>query len=110
VTQRELIGIAAEVARLDPFFAQLRAAGQIKIIDSGSVAPLLDLRHLSDAICAQARDADVVFLEGMGRGLESNYDAVFQVDAVKLCMIKIEMVAKRHGGKLYDTVLRFDAV
>jgi len=108
ITYYELLALAAELSKVDPLLARLLDAGQIRIIDSGSIAPLLDLRHLSQAVCTQAADADLIFLEGMGRGLESNFDAAFNVDAVKLCMIKIEMVAKRHGGKLYDTVLRFD--
>ena len=44
----------------------------------------------------------------MGRALESNYEAKFKVDAIKLAMIKEQIVAERHGGKLFDTVCRFD--
>ena len=89
-------------------FAGLYAAGKIIIADSGGVAPLIDLRHLSESVCAHSTDADIVFLEGMGRGLESNFHSAFTVEAVKLCMIKQQIVADRHGGKLFDTVFRFD--
>jgi type II pantothenate kinase len=109
ITFRELRPLAAAIARVDPLFARLLDGGQIRIVDSGGVAPLIDLRHLSEAVCAEAADADLLFLEGMGRGLETNFHAAFTVDAVKLCMIKQQLVAERHGGKLFDTVFRYDA-
>jgi hypothetical protein len=48
-----------------------------------------------------------VILEGMGRGVESNLDAVFSCESLNIAMIKDEAVARRHGGKLYDVVCRF---
>ena len=57
----------------------------------------------------EADDADLVILEGMGRGVESNLKASFTCDAVKLAMLKDEAVARRCGGKLFDVVCRFRA-
>jgi type II pantothenate kinase len=54
-----------------------------------------------------AADADLVILEGMGRGVESNLDAEFSCDAINLAMIKDAAVAGRHGGKVFDVVCRF---
>ena len=53
------------------------------------------------------RDADLVVLEGMGRGVESNLMAEFSCDAINLAMIKDFIIAKRLNGKLYDVVCRF---
>ena len=36
----------------------------------------------------QAGDADLIILEGMGRGIETNLYAQFSVDSLKLGMIK----------------------
>lgn len=44
----------------------------------------------------------------MGRAVETNLEADFTVDSLKLAMIKDKMVAKRRGGKLFDTVCKFD--
>jgi type II pantothenate kinase len=43
----------------------------------------------------------------MGRGVESNLDARFSCDALKLAMIKDDAVARRHGGKMFDVVCRW---
>jgi len=56
---------------------------------------------------AASRDADLVILEGMGRGVESNLDAEFSCDAVNIAMIKDSAVAGRHRGKVFDVVCRF---
>ena len=45
----------------------------------------------------------------MGRGLESNFDAIFSCDVLKVAMIKDSLVAKRHGGNVFDIVCRFEA-
>lgn len=37
---------------------------------------------------SEASDADLVILEGMGRGIETNLHAQFTVDSLKLGMIK----------------------
>ena len=36
---------------------------------------------------AAAVDADLVILKGMGRGIESNFEAAFAVDAIWLAML-----------------------
>lgn len=79
----------------------------IERITTGTGEPLIDLMEVSDALNRAAADADLVILEGMGRGVESNLDAKFSCDAVNLAMLKDEIVAQRCGGKLYDVVCRY---
>jgi hypothetical protein len=43
----------------------------------------------------------------MGRAVESNSDAKFGVDCIRLAILKDAMVAKRIGGGLYDCVCKF---
>ncbi|HEV7302019.1 MAG TPA: ARMT1-like domain-containing protein [Tepidisphaeraceae bacterium] len=83
------------------------AALPIERVTSGTGEPLIDLLGVSAELNAAAADADLVILEGMGRGVESNLDAAFNCDAINLAMIKDLAVAKRHAGKVYDCVCRF---
>ena len=80
----------------------------ISIVSTGTGEPLIDLSDVSSDLNAAASDADLVILEGMGRGVESNLDAKFSCDAINLAMLKDAMVAKRHGGKVFDIVCRYD--
>ena len=44
--------------------------------------------QVSSELLQQASDADLIILEGMGRGIETNLHAQFSVDSMKLGMIK----------------------
>ncbi len=79
----------------------------IEIVSTGTGEPLIDLLSVSPALNSAAADADLVVLEGMGRGVESNLMAEFDCDAINLAMIKDFIIAKRLGGKLYDVICRF---
>lgn len=80
-----------------------------EIVSTGTGEPLIDLSAVSDELNASAEDADLVIIEGMGRAIESNLDARFTCDALNIGMIKDPMIARVHGGRLYDVVLRFRA-
>ncbi len=108
ITIAELRAVLDRTSDVDPLMRELLAAGRIAAASSGGTTPLLDLRQVSDECNAQAADADLLFFEGMGRGLESNFRTAFRVDTVKLCMIKEEIIAAKHGGKVFDVVFRFD--
>lgn len=79
----------------------------IKAVSTGTGEPLIDLSKVSDELNAACADADLVIIEGMGRGVESNLDAAFNCDALNLAMIKDESIAARVGGKVFDCVCRF---
>ncbi|MGF1633586.1 MAG: ARMT1-like domain-containing protein [Phycisphaerae bacterium] len=79
----------------------------IEIVSTGTAEPLIDLAAVSDELNAAAEGADLVILEGMGRGVESNLNAEFKVDALNLAMLKDETIATSIGGQLYDVVCRF---
>jgi type II pantothenate kinase len=79
----------------------------IEAVSTGTGEPLIDLSAVSGELNRAAADADLVILEGMGRGVESNLKATFTCDAVQLAMLKDEAVARRCGGKLFDVVCRF---
>lgn len=91
------------ILKIEPSLAPL----PIRIVSTGTGEPLIDLAGVSPELNEAAAGADLVIMEGMGRGVESNLDAEFNCDAVNLAMIKDHMVAKRLNGKLYDVVCRF---
>jgi len=109
MTVSEVKAWLPRLCAMDPVLDELVKRGQIVEIDSGGTAPLIDLRQVSAEVNAFARETDLIVLEGMGRGLESNFEAKFTCNAIKIAMIKEEIVAQRHGGKNFDTVCRFDA-
>ncbi|CAN5476059.1 hypothetical protein BH09PLA1_BH09PLA1_10960 [soil metagenome] len=79
----------------------------IELCSTGTGDPLIDLSHVSPALNEAAADADLVILEGMGRGIESNLDARFNCDALNIAMIKDPVIAKRLDGKTFDLVCSF---
>ncbi|MEM6550896.1 MAG: ARMT1-like domain-containing protein [Planctomycetota bacterium] len=111
VTHDELTALVETVSGLDPVLAEARASGRLTLVASGNWAPLIDLSRVSPAL-AQAvveRGVDLVVLEGMGRALESNFDAELRCDCLKLAMIKDLGVADALGGaELFDLVCRFE--
>jgi type II pantothenate kinase len=110
ITVSELRQLLPRLQALDPTLDALVKSGQLAAIDSGNGVPLIDLREVSDEVNRHAAQTDLLVLEGMGRAVESNLEARFKVDSLKLAMIKDEMVAKRRGGKMFDTICRFDPV
>lgn len=77
-------------------------------VSSGTGEPLIDLGEVSVELNRAAVGADLVLLEGMGRGVESNLEARLTCDRLNLAMIKDPFIAARHGGKLYDCVCRYE--
>jgi len=68
---------------------------------------MIDLSDVSDELNDASADADLVILEGMGRAVETNFDAKFKVDTLRLALLKNETVARRLGGGLFDCVCKF---
>ncbi len=98
---------AAEVRELWPRLPRVIRDLSVKIVSTGTGDPLIDLRQVSPELNAAAAGADLVVLEGMGRGVESNFDADLVCDRLNLAMLKDESIARHVGGDLYDCVCRF---
>lgn len=91
------------IVKIEPSFTDLA----IEQVSTGTGEPLIDLSKVSDELNRASSDADLVILEGMGRGVESNLRAKFSCDALNIAMIKDESVARRAGGTVFDLVCRF---
>jgi type II pantothenate kinase len=110
VTALEMEALLAAAAARDDVVARGRAAGLLRVRASGGAAALIDLTRLDGRLGDElaVRPPDLVVLEGMGRALESNYDARFTCDVLKIAMIKDAGVAEAMGGRLHDQVVRFE--
>jgi type II pantothenate kinase len=101
---------ASEVRELWPRLPAVVRDLPVEIVSTGTGDPLIDLSAVGPELNEAAADADLVVLEGMGRGVESNFDADLTCDRLNLAMLKDELIAKEVGGNLYDCVCRFRPV
>ena len=108
ITAEELGALLPRLINLDTTLADLVRHNRVAIVASGCGSPLVDLADLSPECCRAAADCDLLILEGMGRAIESNFDARFNVDTLKLALIKDAMVAEVLHVNLLDPVFRFD--
>lgn len=108
LTADETFTIVESLAEIDPPLLALLEAEMISVVSTGNDIPLIDLAEVSDELNESAGDCDLVIIEGMGRAIESNFDASFNVDCLKLALLKDELVASRIGGKIYDCVCKFE--
>ncbi len=108
ITHDELMQVMQQITSWDATLAQALAVGQLQLLPSGNPAPLIDLTKLSPQLVEAAAQADLVVLEGMGRAIESNWNARFGCDVIRTAMIKDGGVAWVFGWQLYDLVFRFD--
>lgn len=109
VTYHELIEI---VSKLKDENGQLVGVDTSKLLvaNSGNDLPVIDLTTVPQELAYLASDADLVILEGMGRGIETNLYAQFKCDSVKIGMVKHPEVAQFLGGRLYDCVFKYNEV
>jgi len=111
ITHDELNSLIQTIAAWDEPIAKALADGRLELVSSGNGVPLIDLSTCSQRLveAIERRGVDLVVLEGMGRALESNYDAQLTCDTLKIAMIKDKGVAEVHNGEVFDLVFRFDA-
>jgi len=108
ITIEELDRLLNVLAERDTVLADMLNAGRMGTVDSGNGTPLIDLSGISDMCNQAAAESDLIVLEGMGRGVESNWKQTFKCDIWRLALIKDENVAKWLRADLFDAVCRFD--
>ena len=106
VTAPELAELLESIAAIDALIATALADRRLRVVASGGWAPLLDLTALSPDCIAAIGDADLIILHGMGRALESNFQARFSCDILRLGVLKDKAVAQRLGARLFDCVFQ----
>jgi len=107
LTATDAQGCLDEMAAMDPDLGALVADGMFEVVSSGNDLPLIDLTNISETLNAAADGADLVIVEGMGRGVESNFNTVFNVDALHAAVLKDTQVTKHIGGELFDCIFKY---
>ena len=119
ITAGELRRFVSSCARDDAVLRDLVDSGRISCVSSGQTSTLLDLSRVSRELCEYVQSADdvtddewLIVLDGMGRSLESNWNAYTYmrpgVDVLSLAMVKSEINALRLGAAVYDCVVRLN--
>ncbi len=108
ITADELGPVLRRAAELDRPLASALATQTIVVRATGAATPLIDLARLDAEFAAAVADADLVWLHGMGRAIESNFHARFTCPAVWTAVLKDAEIAARIGGRLYDGVVRYE--
>ena len=107
LTADETAEIVDRLAAADEDLAALISGQMLEVVSTGNDLALIDLADVSDELNAAAAEADLVILEGMGRAIESNFNATFIVDSLHLALLKDPHVAARIGGEMNDCVCRY---
>lgn len=108
ITYDEIGPLLERLARSDATLAGLLKEGSIRAIPSGCGLPLIDFAEVSETCNAEASRSDLIVIEGMGRGVESNWRQRFKCDVWRVALVKDECVARWIGGEVFDAVCRFD--
>lgn len=108
ITAVELLTLLHAIREVDSTIDDAIRTDRLRVVHSGCVSPLIDLSELTPECCDAASRCDLLILEGMGRAIESNYDARFTVDTLKIALIKDRMVADVLGVSLFDPVWKFE--
>lgn len=109
ITAVELVPLLNLAAEQDAVIRRAVLEGSLKVVSSGSHLPVIDLTQVSEELCREADEVDLVILEGMGRAIETNLWARFTCRSLKLGMIKHPELATLMKGRLYDCVCAYDA-
>jgi hypothetical protein len=64
---------------------------KLLIANSGNDLAVIDLSRVSHELAYLSSDADLVILEGMGRGIETNLYAQFKCDSLKIGMVVLSL-------------------
>jgi uncharacterized protein with ATP-grasp and redox domains len=104
VQVHDLPELIARATQVDNIFGALEHG----IVNTGSSMPLLDLSNISEALACASEDAGLLVFCGMGRGLESNWTASFDLPVLRVASVKNPDVAELIGANLGDGVVRFD--
>ncbi|XXG64366.1 hypothetical protein AAC387_Pa05g2340 [Persea americana] len=109
VTYPELLEIISKLKDENGQLCGVDTSGLL-VANSGNDLPVIDLASVSQELSYLASDADLVILEGMGRGIETNLYAQLKCDSLKIGMVKHPEVAQFLGGRLYDCVFKYNEV
>ena len=107
MTADEAVKVIAELSAIDGDLEAMVNAGMFEVVSTGNDLPLIDLSNVSDELNEASADAELVIIEGMGRAVESNFNAAMTVDTLLLALIKDAAVAQKVGAEMFDCVCKY---
>ncbi|MEW5301087.1 MAG: hypothetical protein WDW36_003968 [Sanguina aurantia] len=96
ITAQELQPVLLQASVGDAVLQGALHTGALSVMASGNLLPVIDLLRVSSELAAACVGVDLVVLEGMGRAIETNLNALFS------------KLLRAWGGRLYDCVIKFD--
>ncbi|CAG8635770.1 18813_t:CDS:2, partial [Racocetra fulgida] len=108
VTADELIDILSSVSEMDSLIAAAWASKKLTVMATGSFSPCLDLIRINEDLAMACENVDLVVLEGMGRAIHTNYNAMFTCASLKLAVFKNSIAANELGAHVYDAIVLYD--
>ncbi|XP_071440358.1 4'-phosphopantetheine phosphatase [Hetaerina americana] len=110
VTFTELLMILKQAGSICNIIKTALAEGRLIGMETGQAGPCLDLsrisRKLADAMVSHK--VDLVIIEGMGRSIHTNLDAVFVCESLKVAVVKNRWLAKRLGGDMFSVMCKYE--
>ena len=99
ITYEELLLVIKKAVSLNETINDAFKSKRLLVIETGSTSPCLDLSRINVDLAElmQSNNVDLVILEGMGRSIHTNYDAVFKCDCLKAAVLKNEWLSNRFG-------------
>jgi hypothetical protein len=88
--------------------ARAMAAGRLRLVESGTGSPGIDLRFVGRALNHAGRGAAWILLEGQGRAVETNWSTPFRCPVLRAAVVKDARVAREIGCGEGAPVLRWD--
>ncbi|MEE6483814.1 hypothetical protein FKM82_013663 [Ascaphus truei] len=110
VTYNESLIVTECIAAMDSVVQSALQEERLILVQTGSSSPCLDLSRLdkSLSLLVRERNTDLVIIEGMGRAIHTNYNAILQCESLKLAVIKNSWLAERLGGKIFSVVFKYE--
>lgn len=108
MTVAECKAVFRALAKEDKLLQFFLQTNRIRLIGSGSMIANLDFSKISQRCNEAAAGTNLLVLVGLGRAVESNWNATFTCPTLKIALMKDDWEIEKMGAKLYDPVCRFE--
>lgn len=110
VTYSELIVLMDDVCQECDILKKAYKSKKLMIFENGQNGCCLDFNHIPDELneAMIEHKTDLLILEGMGRALHTNLYANFNIDTLKLAVIKNLWMAQRLRGNIFSVICKYE--
>lgn len=132
VTLRDLQSYTYKAAQNCDVLTNALVSNKLLLVENGQKGPCLDLMNLTPGIlifpvingdgislihkifvlelCDLMTSVDLIILEGMARAVHTNLYAKFNVDSLKVAVLKNEWLANSLGAQQFSVIFNFESV